>query len=118
MLGQAVGAHTDATHGMTLAAVSLPYYRYIMPYGIEKFKRFAVNVWNVDPTGKTDPQIAEEGLSAMESWMKELGLVMNITDLGADESMVEGIADSTIILDGGYKVLTRDEVVKILKESL
>ncbi|MBQ3937412.1 MAG: iron-containing alcohol dehydrogenase, partial [Ruminococcus sp.] len=29
MLGQAVGAYTDATHGMTLAAVSLPYYRYI-----------------------------------------------------------------------------------------
>lgn len=34
MLGQAVGAYTDATHGMTLAAVSLPYYRFIMPYGL------------------------------------------------------------------------------------
>ena len=34
MLGQSVGAFTDATHGMTLAAVSLPYYRYIMPYGL------------------------------------------------------------------------------------
>ena len=33
MLGQAVGGYTNATHGMTLAAVSLPYYRYIMPYG-------------------------------------------------------------------------------------
>lgn len=41
MLGQAVGAHTDAIHGMTLAAVSLPYYRYIMPYGLAKFVRFA-----------------------------------------------------------------------------
>ena len=44
MLGQSVGGHTDATHGMTLAAVSLPYYRYICPYGLEKFKRFAINV--------------------------------------------------------------------------
>ena len=35
MLGQAVGAYTDATHGMTLSAVSLPYYRYIMPYELE-----------------------------------------------------------------------------------
>ncbi len=26
MLGQAVGAYTNATHDMTLAAVSLPYY--------------------------------------------------------------------------------------------
>lgn len=118
MLGQSVGAYTDATHGMTLAAVSLPYYRYIMPYGLNKFKRFALNVWNVNPDGKTDEQIANEGLNAMEKWMKEIGLVMNITDLGATDDMIEGIADGTIILDGGYKVLTRDEVVEILKQSM
>lgn len=118
MIGQAVGAYTNATHGMTLAAVSLPYYRYIMPYGLNKFKRFAVNVWNVDETGKTDEQIAFEGLSAMESWMKELGLMMNITELGATDDMIEGIANATIILTDGYKVLDHDEVVNILKESL
>ena len=48
MLGQSAGAYTDATHGMTLSAVSLPYYRHIMPYGLAKFCRFAVNVWGVD----------------------------------------------------------------------
>lgn len=118
MLGQAVGAYTDATHGMTLAAVSLPYYKYIMQYGLPKFVRFAENVWDVDPSGKSDEEIALEGLAKMEAWMKELGLVMNLTELGANEEMVEGIADATIILEGGYKVLGRDEVVKILKESL
>ena len=118
MIGQSVGAYTNATHGMTLAAVSLPYYRYILPYGVQKFKRFAVNVWDADPEGKTDEQIAGEGLDAMEAWMKELGLVMNISDLGATEDMLEGIADGTIILPGGYKVLEHDEIVKILKESL
>ena len=118
MLGQSVGAYTDATHGMTLAAVSLPYYRYIMPYGLAKFKRFAVNVWDVDPAGKSDGQIAEEGLKAMESWMKELGLVMNISELGATEEMLDGIADGTLIMEGGYKVLDRDEVKEILKESM
>ena len=118
MLGQAVGAITDATHGMTLAAVSLPYYRMIMPYGLKKFVRFATEVWGVDPQGKTDEQIAGEGLAALEAWMKQIGVTMNITDLGADESMIEAIADATIILDGGYKVLTRDEVVEVLKASL
>ena len=34
------------------------------------------------------------------------------------EGMIEAIADSTLIMQGGYRVLTRDEVVKILKESL
>ncbi len=118
MLGQSVGAYTDATHGMTLAAVSLPYYRYILPYGVQKFKRFAVNVWDVNPEGKTDEQVAKEGLTAMESWMKELGLVMNITELGATEDMIEGIADGTLIMPGGYKVLNREEIINILKESL
>ncbi|MBO5522654.1 MAG: iron-containing alcohol dehydrogenase [Roseburia sp.] len=118
MLGQAVGGYTNATHGMTLSAVSLPYYRYIMPYGIEKFKRFAVNVWDVNPEGKSDRQIAEEGLAAMESWMKELGLVMNITELGATEEMIEGIADVTAVLPGGYKVLAREDIIRILRESL
>lgn len=118
MLGQSVGAYTDATHGMTLAAVSLPYYRYILPYGVQKFKRFAVNVWDVNPEGKTDEQVAKEGLTAMERWMKELGLVMNITELGATEDMIEGIADGTLIMPGGYKVLNREEIINILKESL
>ena len=118
MLGQSVGAYTDATHGMTLAAVSLPYYRHILPYGVQKFKRFAVNVWDVNPEGKTDEQIAGEGLAAMEGWMKELGLVMNISELGATEDMIEGIADGTLIMPGGYKVLDREEIVNILKECL
>ena len=118
MLGQAVGAYTDATHGMTLAAVSLPYYRHIMPYGLHKFVRFAREVWGVNPENKTDEEIANEGLKKLEEWMKKLGLSMNIKELGATDDMIEGIAKATFILDGGYKVLTKDEIVKILKESL
>jgi len=118
MLGQAVGGYTNATHGMTLAAVSLPYYRHIMPYGLEKFKRFAVNVWGVDTSGKEDREIAEEGLAAMESWMKELGLVMNLTELKVTEEMIEGIADVTIVFDTGYKKLDRNEIIEIFRESL
>ena len=118
MLGQAVGAYTDATHGMTLAAVSLPYYRHILPYGLKKFARFAQNVWNVSPEGKTDEELAKAGLAAMEAWMRELGLVMKISDLGVKKEMLDGVADATFLLDGGYKKLTREEVLEILKESM
>ena len=117
-LGQAVGAHTDATHGMTLAAVSLPYYRHILPYGLAKFVRFAENVWNVDPAGKGEREIAEEGLARMEDWMKELGLTLHLSQLGASEEMIGAIADSTLVMQGGYHVLNKDEIVSILKESL
>jgi len=118
MIGQAIGGYTGATHGMTLAAVSLPYYRYIMPYGLHKFKRYAINVWNVNPEGKTDEQIAKEGLDRMEEYMKEIGLVMNIRDLGVTEDMIEGIAKNTFILKGGYKVLSFEEVTEILKAGM
>ena len=118
MIGQSVGAYTDATHGMTLSAVSMAYYRYICPYGLDKFKRFAVNVWGVQPENKSDKEIAEEGLARMEDWMKKLGLVMKISDLGVTEDMIEGIADGSFILDGGYKKLTHEEIVDILKASM
>lgn len=118
MLGQAVGAYTDATHGMTLAAVSIPYYRMIMPYGIKKFARFAKEVWGIDTREMTDEQAADAGLEAMENWMRTLGLTMKIGELGATEEMLDGITSATIILTGGYKVLTKEEVKQVLAESL
>ena len=118
MLGQAVGAHTDATHGMTLAAVSLPYYRHIMPYGLAKFVRFAVNVWKVNPEGKTEEDIAGEGMDAMEAWMKEIGVVMHIKELGVTEDMLDGLVQSTLVMEGGYKILTPEEIKEIYVESM
>lgn len=118
MIGQAIGAYTDATHGMTLSAVSLPYYRHIMPYGLHKFVRFAKEVWDIRTEDMSERDAAEAGLAAMESWMKEIGVVLSAKELGVTEDMIDGIADATFLFDGGYKALTRDEVVEIVKESL
>lgn len=118
MIGQAIGAYTDATHGMTLSAVSLAYYRFILDAGLSKFARFAVNVWNIDPQGKSEKELALAGLEAMERWMKELGVAMNIRELGVTEDMLDGIADATFLMSGGYKVLNRDDVIEILRASL
>jgi len=118
MLGQAAGAVTDATHGMTLSAVSLAYYKYIMDEGLSKFVRFALNVWNVKPDGKSDRDVALEGLCAMENWMKELGLAMNLREIGAAEDMIDDIVNATLILDGGYKALTKNDVRKIIEASM
>lgn len=118
MLGQAVSAVTDATHGMTLAAVALPYYRYIMGAGLPKFARFAQNVWGIDAAGKADEQLATAGLDAMEAWMREIGCVMNLAELGCDESMLETLADATFVMEGGYRKLTREEIIAIFRESL
>lgn len=118
MIGQAIGAYTDATHGMTLSAVSLPYYRFICPYGLQKFRRYAVHVWDVRPEGKTEEQVALEGLERMQAWMEEIGLVMNIRELGVTEDMLDGIVKGTLMMEGGYKALNSGEVREILKESM
>ena len=101
---------------MTLAAVSLPYYKFILPYGLAKFVRFAKNVWEIDTAGKTDEQVASEGLAAMEKWMKELGLIMNITELGATKEMLPELVKATLVLPGGYHAPNTKEIETILTE--
>lgn len=118
MIGQAIGAYTDATHGMTLAAVSIPYYRHIMEAGIKKFARFARVVWEVPAEGKSEAELAAAGIDALEAWIKEIGAATAISSLGVSENMIEGIADATFILPGGYKTLTKPEIIQILKASL
>lgn len=118
MIGQAIGAYTDATHGMTLSGVSMAYYRHILPCGLKKFARFATTVWDIPAAGKTDEELANEGLEALLAWMKEIGVATEIRSLGVTEAMLEGIADATLLLDGGYKRMTRDEVLAILRESM
>ena len=118
MIGQSIGAYTDATHGMTLSAVSMAYYRFIMPYGLAKFRRFAVNVWDVNPEGQSDEAVAEEGLVRMERYMRELGLVMDIRELGVTEEMLDGIAAGTFAMDGGYRAPDHGEIVEILRASM
>lgn len=118
MLGQGLAAHTDATHGMTLAAVSLPYYRTIAPFAMKKFARFATAVWDVRPEGKSEEQVVEEGLVRLEDWMREIGCVMNASELGLSEDMLEDVADSVFVMEGGYHVLSRGEIIDILKASM
>ena len=118
MIGQAVGAHTDATHGMTLSAVSSAYYRHIMDVAAAKLARFAVNVWDVPAEGKKEAELALAGIECLERWIEEIGAATNISSLGVTEEMLDGIAKSTIIMDSGFKKLTHDEILTILRNSL
>ena len=89
-----------------------------MQYGIKKFSHFATTVWNIPAEGKTDEQLANEGLDALLGWMKEIEVATEITSLGVTDEMLEGIADATFTMTGGYKTLSRKEIISVLKESL
>ena len=89
-----------------------------MPYGVRKFARFAVNVWDISPDGKNEEELAKEGLSAMEAWMKELGLAMKLSEIGVTMEMIDDIVNGTLIMEGGYKVLSKEDVRKVLMQSM
>jgi alcohol dehydrogenase YqhD (iron-dependent ADH family) len=116
MIEHQLGAYTDCAHGMGLAAISLPYYRHILPHGVDKFARFATEVWGIPAEGKSKEALAGEGIDALEAFCKECGIVTSLKKLGATEDMLPKIAESTFILGTGYKKLTVGEVLEILKE--
>ena len=110
-----LGAYTDCPHGLGLAVISMPYYRYIYKDGIDKFVRFAENVWRVDTNGKTKDEIALEGIACLENFAKELGIPLTLSELGATEEMLEKIANSAYE-GGGYKHMTHEDILNVLKE--
>lgn len=112
-----LGAFTNCNHGAGLAVLHPVYYRYICRNGLAKFKRFAVNVWEISADGKTDEEIALAGIDALENFIAEIGLPRTLRELGVDESIdLKAIADSCAIVPGSYKKMTHEEIFEIFRE--
>lgn len=112
-----MGAYTDCSHGCGLAVIHPAYYRHICGNGLKKFAQFAVNVWGISAEGKTEEELALAGIDALEQFIREIGLPTTLKELGfKDKSLLKPIADSCVINTGGYKVLTKEEILEILEE--
>ncbi len=114
MIEHQIGAYTDCTHGAGLAVVSIPYYRYICKYGIDKFVRFAENVWNVNTDSMSPEAAAEAGIVKLEEFISVLKLPKTLRELGVTEKMLPLIASSTVP-GGGYKQMNADDILEVLK---
>lgn len=115
MIEHQLGAYTDCPHGLGLAVISVPYYRYIYKYGLDKFVRYAENVWGVDATGKTKEEIALQGIDKLAEFIKEMGIPTTLRELGATEEMLPLIAKTTV-KGGGYKQMGESDILTVLKE--
>ncbi|MCQ2345563.1 MAG: iron-containing alcohol dehydrogenase [Paludibacteraceae bacterium] len=121
-----LGAYTDCAHGAGLAIITPSYFRYIYRDGLSKFVRFARMVWNVDDQGQGDEQIALEGISRLEQFIRELGLPQSLCEVGATVEMLPLIAKSTDqnykarfgTSFGGYKLVEEKEIMAILNACL
>lgn len=115
MIEHQIGAYTDCAHGVGLAIVSIPYYKHIYKYGLDKFVRFAKKVWNVNTDDMTKEEAALSGIRKLSDFISELGIPTTLREIGATMEMLPLIANTTV-LGGGYKQLTSDEILEILKE--
>lgn len=114
-----LGAYTDCNHGEGLAVLHPVYYRHIYKEGLSKFGKFAVNVWGISPEGKSEEELALEGIEALSDFIKEIGLPCSLCELGIDENVnLKEIADSCGISAGSYKQMTHEEILEIFRECL
>lgn len=112
-----LGAYTNCGHGQGMAVLHPSYYRHIYRDGLSKFARFAVNVWEISPEGKSREELARAGIAALETFIRDMGLPTTLRQLGIkDQKQLKSIADSCRFSPGGYRKILPGEILEIFKE--
>lgn len=117
-----VGGMFDVTHGAGLAAIWPSWARFVKLNCLPRFVRYAQNVMGVSLTG-TDEEIAEAGIRAMEDFYHQIGMPVNMTELGVQPSdaQIREMAGRCMAACGGHtgsaKILTEDDMIAILYAS-
>lgn len=117
MIEHAVGAYTDCNHGQGLAVILPTLYRHLLNEGKEKLARMAETVWGVK--GETIEATAAQGIDALESFIKEIGLPTRWSKMDiTDETVLRAAADTCFLTPGCCKQFSRDEIFEVLKERM
>ncbi|MBS5911312.1 MAG: iron-containing alcohol dehydrogenase [Paenibacillus macerans] len=116
----AVSAVYDIPHGGGLAILFPNWMKYNLKHDVSRFKRLAVNVFDVDPEGKSDEAVALEGIEALRSFWSSIGAPSRLADYGIDDSKLEVMADKAVKFGpfGRFAVLNKQDVVEIYRMSL
>lgn len=114
-----LGAYTDCNHGQGLAVIHPVLYRHIYQNNINRFARFAQEVWKISPEGKSSEELALAGIDALADFIREIGLPTTLTEMKiTDESILKAVAETSNLTAGCCKKLDRSELFDILKECL
>lgn len=109
----------DVAHGAGLAVVHPAYLEYFLEPSLPRLCRMAINVWGVEPGGKTVEEIAREGLGCLRRFFhEELGAPRSLTELGIGEEAIPRLTDLTDLSCFGYKKVTSGDVSTILRSCL
>ena len=110
----ALSAYTDIAHGAGLAVVHPHWMAYVYLVNDEvtaRFARWAVDVWGVTPTGKTDRTVAEEGIDRYVDFLRRVGAPLTLSEAGVpdDPASLDKYADHAGEAGGSFVQIHRDD---------
>ncbi|MEC0182916.1 iron-containing alcohol dehydrogenase [Paenibacillus peoriae] len=116
----AVSAVYDIPHGGGLAILFPNWMKHNLHVKPERFKQLAVNVFHVNPEGKSDEEVALEGIQALRNFWNSIGAPSRLADYDIDASKIDVMADKAVKFGafGGFNKLNREDVVEIYNASL
>ncbi|WP_099361769.1 iron-containing alcohol dehydrogenase [Fredinandcohnia onubensis] len=116
----AVSAVYDIPHGGGLAILFPNWMKHVLDENVDRFKQLAVRVFDVDPEGKTDREVALEGIDKLREFWNSIGAPSRLADYDIGEENLELMAEKTVVFGefGRFKVLGKQDSLEILKASL
>ncbi|NGQ95679.1 iron-containing alcohol dehydrogenase [Brevibacillus sp. SYP-B805] len=116
----AVSAVYDIPHGGGLAIIFPQWMRYVYRENVPRFKRFAIQVWGVEPAGKTDDAVALEGIEKTAEFFKRIGAPARLADYGIGDEHIELMAQKATSFGpiGKFRKLQAEDVAEILRMCL
>ena len=116
-----LSATYDCAHGAGLAVTFPAWMTYMLDYDIERLVMIASRVWGIKADKKNPLLTAQKGIEAFKSFLKEIGMPISFSELGAKEEDIDSMAHTACYGDGGsgivgnFKKLTEEDVKNIYK---
>ncbi len=113
------GMFDCVAHGAGLAVVYPAWAKYVYRFNPSRFALLAVNVLGANPEGKTQEELALEGIGIMEEFFESIGMPTRLSGLGVDitDSAIEEMAEKCTFFGKrklkDYKELGKEEIIEI-----
>ncbi|WP_144531632.1 iron-containing alcohol dehydrogenase [Bacillus pumilus] len=119
----AVSAVYDIPHAGGLAILFPNWMRHTLDHNVERFKNLMLNMFDIDTEGKSDRDIALEGIDKLSAFWTSLGAPSRLADYDIGEDQLDKIADiAAKEMEyggfGNFMKLNRNDILSILKASL
>lgn len=118
-IGHILSGLYDIPHGATLAIIFPSWMKHVYKNAPNKFKRYAINIWNINPQGKSDEEIALEGINKTKEYFSKIGAPVSLKEVNVSKEDIDKIVEmSNLNGSGSYKKIYKDDVRDILLGSI